>query len=67
MDKEYHYAQYSKQILNMPLKEAVKTLNYVLKCDGETELNRIISQFSKVLGGVRWKKFIKSFRQFKMN
>lgn len=53
MNNEYHYAQYAKQILNMPLKEAVKTLNYVLKCDGEMELNHIVSQFSKVLGGIR--------------
>lgn len=53
MDKEYYYAQYAKQILNMPINEAVKTLKCILKHDGELELNRIISQFSKVLGGIR--------------
>lgn len=51
MKNEYDYLQYAKQILQMPRKEAEKTLNYVLKCDGEQELDRIVSQFSKVLGG----------------
>ncbi len=53
MSKEYHCAQYAKEILQMPITMAKRTLNYILKIDGEKELNEIVSQFSKVLGGIK--------------
>lgn len=51
MKNEYHYAKYAKQILQMSVKDAAKTLNCILRCDGAHEVELIVSQFSKVLGG----------------
>ncbi len=50
-NNQLHYEKYAKQILKMPIREAERTLSCFRKHNGDEETDKIVSQFSKVLGG----------------
>lgn len=53
MKNKEHYKKYAEQILQMPHKEAEKTLNCFRRHNGDEETDKIIAEFSGVLGGVK--------------
>lgn len=53
MKNKEHYKEYAKQILQMPHKEAERTIKCLRKHNGDEETEKIISEFSGVLGGVK--------------
>ena len=56
MKNKEHYKEYAKQILQMPHNEAERTIKCLRKHNGDEETEKIISEFSGVLGGVKWER-----------